>query len=330
MTIDTEREITPEDDSFRHHERPSDPFWNESGLFGFMIPERKIDGYFYVWHRPNMNLTSAGVALWDDKGMETHNCLYSEWFHFNPMASDTDMFDFDLGNGMRCKTIEPLKQYRLRYTSDTYSLDLLWTGAYKPPNLHYSGEHGFDIYGGVHYEQLGTVTGTITLDGETIPVDCHHFRDHSRGPRPGPAHNLPGGGFDFAWGSDRTSFAVTSARPDPKAPVSARSIDQVSYGHMTKDGVTAHVVGGTREVLDREVDGRPRRVALHLVDDRARELHAESEVQNCLKWHSIWHMQWCLASWDVDGEPGWGENQDWFDIEVIRAHQRQAFGAGRP
>jgi hypothetical protein len=53
-------------------------------------------------------------------------------------------------------------------------------------------------------------------------------------------------------------------------------------------------------------------------------------VQNCLKWHSIWHMQWCLASWDVDGEPGWGENQDWFDIEVIRAHQRQAFGAGRP
>ncbi len=153
-----------------------------------------------------------------------------------------------------------------------------------PPNLHYSGEHGFDIYGGVHYEQLGSVTGSITLHGETISVDCHHFRDHSRGLRPGPAHNLPGGGFDFAWASEETSFAVTSARPDPpKAPVTARSIDRISYGHMTKDGLMAQVVDGTREVLERESDGRPRRVVLHLIDEHGREMHAQSQVVNCLK-----------------------------------------------
>ena len=109
MTSEQTREIVPEDDSWAHHARPDDPFWNESGLFGFMVPDRRIDGYFYVWHRPNMNLTSAGVALWDDIGSETHNCLYSEWFHFNPMAPGTDMFDFELGNGMRCKVLEPLK-----------------------------------------------------------------------------------------------------------------------------------------------------------------------------------------------------------------------------
>lgn len=327
MTAELTREIVPEDDSWKHHPRPDDPFWNESGLFGFMVPERKIDGYFYVWHRPNMNLTSAGVALWDDNGCETHNCLYSEWFHFNPMAPDTDMFDFDLGNGMRCKLIEPLKRYELGFTSDEMTLDLRWTAAYHPPNLHYTSEHGFDIYGGVHYEMLGSVTGTITLHGETIPVDCHHFHDHSRGPRPGPARNLPGGGFDFGWASPDTSFAVTSARPDPKAPVTARSVDRVSYGHFTKDRVLARVTGGTREVVEREPDGRPARVVLHLEDELGRSLDAESTVRNCLKWHSLWHMQWCLASWTIDGQPGWGENQDWFDIEVIRAHQRQALGA---
>jgi hypothetical protein len=329
MSSERTREIVAEDDSFAHHARPDDPFWNESGLFGFMVPERKIDGYFYVWHRPNMNLTSAGVALWDDKGTETHNCLYAEWFHFNPMAAGTDMFDFELGNGMRCKVLEPLRRYELGFTSDECSLDLSWTGAYHPPNLHYTGEHGFDIYGGVHYEQLGSVTGTIRLHGETIPVDCHHFRDHSRGPRPGPARNLPGGGFDFGWASDRTSFAVTSARPDPKAPVTARSVDRISYGHFTKNGVLGQVVDGTREVLEREPDGRPRRVVLALRDEHGRDMSAESRVQNCLKWHSLWHMQWCLASWVIDGEPGWGENQDWFDIEVIRAHQRGALGAGQ-
>lgn len=106
MTTELTREILAEDDSFRYHPRPDDePFWNESGLFGFMVPERKINGYFYVWHRPNMNLTSAGVALWDDIGTESHNCLYSEWFHFNPMSPDTDMFNFKLGNGMTLSLI---------------------------------------------------------------------------------------------------------------------------------------------------------------------------------------------------------------------------------
>ena len=324
MTTEMTRVIVPEDDSWKFHERPDHPFWNESGLFGFMIPERKIDGYFYVWHRPNMKLTSAGVAIWDDSGCETHNCLYSEWFHFNPLAEDTDMFDFSLGNGMRCELLEPLKRYRLGYDSDEFQIDLLWEGAYHPPNLHYTSDHGFDIYGAVHYEQLGSVTGTVTLHGETLPVDCHAFRDHSRGLRPGPARGVPGGGFDYAWVSDRTSFAVTSARPEPTAAVSARSVDIASYGHFVKDGTLGRIVGGEREVTERAPDGRPRRVTMRLEDEHGRELRAEAEVQNCLKWSSLWHMQWCLATWTIDGQAGWGECQDWFDIAVIRAHQREA------
>jgi hypothetical protein len=63
---------------------------------------------------------------------------------------------------------------------------------------------------------------------------------------------------------------------------------------------------------------------MRLEDERGRELHAEAKVKNCLKWHSLWYMQWCLARWEIDGEQGWGECQDWFDIEVIRAHQREA------
>jgi hypothetical protein len=326
MSTETTRAIVPEDDSWKFHERPDHPFWNESGLFGFMIPERKIDGYFYVWHRPNMKLTSAGVAIWDDKGCETHNCLYSEWFQFNPLSDDTDMFDFELANGMRCELLEPLKCYRLGYRSDECQLDLLWEGAYHPPNLHYdnSEAEGFEVWGGVHYEQLGRVKGTVTLHGETLEVDCHAFRDHSRGLRPGPLRGLSGGGFDYGWASERTSFAVTSARPEPAAPVSARSIDHASYGHFIKDGELGRIVSGEREVTEREPDGRPRRVSIRLQDEHGRELRAHAEVQNCLKWHSIWHMQWCLATWTIDGEDGWGECQDWFDIAVIRAHQRQA------
>lgn len=35
-----------------------DPYWNESAWFGLMIPERKIHGFVYFWHRNNMNKRS--------------------------------------------------------------------------------------------------------------------------------------------------------------------------------------------------------------------------------------------------------------------------------
>jgi hypothetical protein len=104
----------------------------------------------------------------------------------------------------------------------------------------------------------------------------------------------------------------------------ARSLDHPGYGHFMKDGELGRVVAGERQVVEREPDGRPRRVTMRLEDERGRELHAEAKVKNCLKWHSLWYMQWCLARWEIDGEQGWGECQDWFDIEVIRAHQREA------
>jgi hypothetical protein len=62
------------------------------------------------------------------------------------------------------------------------------------------------------------------------------------------------------------------------------------------------------------------------LDEYDRRLAAQAEVVNCLKWSSLWHMQWCLARWTIDGQSGWGECQDWFDIAVIRAHQRAALG----
>ena len=91
---------------------------------------------------------------------------------------------------------------------------------------------------------------------------------------------------------------MTTARPEPTAPVTARSIDRPAYGHFIKDGKLGMITGGERDVTEREPDGRPRRVRMRLEDDRGRELLAEADVQNCLKWHSLWHMQWCLAELD--------------------------------
>jgi hypothetical protein len=327
--LEKTRQPVPEDDFFAHHPRSEDPFWNESSWFGFMIPERKIDAYFYVWHRPNMNLIAAGIAIWDDIGTEPHNCLYHDWFNFNPAGAETDMFQYQLRNGMSCELIEPLWEYRLRHDSPTCQVDLNWRGIDAPVNLHWGHEkEGYDVFGGFHYEQFGRVNGTITVEGETIGVDCHHIRDRSWGPRP----HLPymgRGGVELAWASERTSFCTTMGLLKSTTPIGEPSVEPPDYGQFTKDGILGRVVGGERRVVERAADGRPQRIVIVLVDEHGRDFHADGRVVNCLKWNDLWFCHWCLVDWTIEGSQAWGESQDWIDKTLLRAHQRTALRAAR-
>lgn len=328
VELEKTRQPTPEDDFFAHHARSEDPFWNESSWFGFMVPDRKIDGYFYVWHRPNMNLIAAGIAIWDDTGTEHHNCLFSDWFNFNPAGPETDMFRYHLRNGMSCELIEPLWEYRLRHDAPTCQVDLNWRGMEAPLNLHWGHEkEGYDVFGGFHYEQFGHVTGTITLQGEAIPVDCHHMRDRSWGPRPHIPY-MGRGGVDSGWASPNTSFCATLGQLKSSTPISEAIVEPLDYGQFVKDGQLSVAVGGERRVTERNPDGSPRRVVIDLVDQDGRDFHADGRVINCLKWNDLWYCHWCLVDWELNGEQGWGETQDWADKTLIRAHQRAQLTAG--
>lgn len=330
-SINTEkvRVPAPEDDSFAHHGRSDDPFWNESSWFGFMVPERKIDGYFYVWHRPNMNLIAAGIAIWDDIGTEPHNCLYSDWFNFTPTPAGSDMFHYQLRNGMSCELIEPLWEYRLRHDTPTCQVDLNWRGTEDPLNLHWGHEkEGYETFGGFHYEQFGHITGTIQVEGETIAVDCHHIRDRSWGPRPFIPY-MGRGGVDSGWSSPNTSFCATLGDLKSTLPVSEQLDEPLNYGQFKLDGEVGRVVGGQRRVTQRNPDGSPKHIEIEMIDERGRTFHADGEVLNCLKWNDLWYCHWCLVDWTLNGEKGWGETQDWADKTLIRAHQRAALKAGR-
>lgn len=101
------------------------------------------------------------------------------------------------------------------------------------------------------------------------------------------------------------------------------SVDGPGYGHFVKDGVPGTVVSGERRIVERRADGVPLRFELDLKDDKGREMHARGKMENNLKWDDIWYVNWGLVSWDIDGEQGWGETQDWFEQDQFRAHQRK-------
>jgi hypothetical protein len=297
----------------------TDPRWNESGWFGFALPDRNINAFFYYWHRPNMQLTSAGVAMWDGTGTHRDDCLYYNWYQFNQLTPDMKMFDFTLDNGMSVELREPLQTYRLGLDTPNCQLDLLWEGVSPAYNLSF-GEHeesgsGIGDWGDFHYEQFGHVTGTVVLDGTSMAVDCHHYRDRSWGVRkPFPATMR--GGADMCWISDRLAFCSTMVTPD--ASTALDDVDQLAYGVMILDGELSVPVKGTRRIVERGTDSRPLRIEIDLEDADGRRMDIAGRITSTLNYVDLWYCDWALAEWTVNGETAWGEAQSFSSPDVAR------------
>lgn len=317
--------LEPHIDTWNGHERTDDPWWNESAWFGFSVPERRINGWFYFWHRPNMGLTAGGVALWDDRGQHRDDCLYYHWFPFNPLPRDGDMFDFTLSNGMSVELVQPLREYRLRFADDDLQLELDWHGTVEAQVDRLEMATSSDI-GAFHYDQLGHVEGQIVLGGERLDVDTHHVRDRSWGVRRPFPRGLRGG-LDMGWGDNDTAFCATFLSTEPVADEASTS-EPLAYGHFVKDGVVSVATAGRHEV-DRAHDGTATAVRVELEDAGGRVVCAAGRPRNCLRYDDLWNVDWMLTEWDdIDGAPGWGEMQDMPARVDMRRRRRRALEPG--
>ncbi|HKY92671.1 MAG TPA: hypothetical protein VJM11_16600 [Nevskiaceae bacterium] len=101
--------------------------------------------------------------------------------------------------GLRLTCETPRQRWRLRYhgaavrgaiapdaappadvDARLLSFDLDWEAAGPLVDFGHGTEPGAAAS---HYEQGGTLRGTVSIDGETIAFDGRSFRDHTRGPR---------------------------------------------------------------------------------------------------------------------------------------------------
>ncbi len=310
--------VTPEDDRF--HERTDDPYWNESAIICFGIPERNLSGYLYVYHRPNMNHSAGGVALWngwDGVGENIYDCLFHEWNQKMPLPEGADMFDCTLQNSMTWKPIELGKSYRITFDRRGLALDLVWTSFMPPhelkPRKEKPNEHNIGIQGWIdgprarHFEHIGTLKGWLDYEGERIEVDTFALRDHSWGAR--TIKGAVRASWPWAAASESHNFQAYCV-PDKgweEDPIEG-VVDSVVGGWYTKDGVQADLVSGTRR-SERGPDGRPLVEHIDAVDSLGRRLQATGRTKNLLKWpcYVEWLDFWSLAEWEFDGVKAQGE-----------------------
>lgn len=287
------------------HPAGDDPDWNESAWFGFSIPERDINGFLYFFHDVRTGVSGGGPALWDPSGEDIYDCLFYDWRWRQPPTETVDFRDFLLPNTSRHQVVEPMHRYRLSYDALGLTLDLEWTSVMAPHVLGHGGA-------GSHFDQPGRMTGSLTLDGDRLEVDCYALRDRTWGPhRPGARRS---GDYLWAIASPQEhwhALAMAKAQPGP---------DMVIGGYLVRDGELGELVRGERRVLHRH-NGAPAKVVLDAEDDRGRVLHAEGDVRTALRWLG-WPGRltfWTLTDWRWDGLQGWGEDQEFFAREQVRA-----------
>lgn len=293
---------TAADDSF-HPPASDDPWWTETAWFGFAVPERALAGAVYPIFRPNLGVCAAGVHVWDTSGEAAHEVRYSRtWWHL-PMP-DHDLTDLRLANGLRYERLEPLRRYGIEFGDDEIELQLEFE-ALHPPYAPMLGPHG-------HLDQAGRVRGLLRLHGESIDVDCFEMRDRSWSVR--ADQGAVAAGYDYAIAAPGHALQAMS--------MVAGDTSIVVAGYHLRDGEVVPLTGGTRTV---ERDGiRPVRIRLEVVDATGRAVEAIGTVVNRFAFQSSPnYFAWmCLTRWTLDGVDAWGEDQDVWSPDRLRALRR--------
>jgi hypothetical protein len=289
-----ERELTTDDDTF--HERTDDPWWTETVWFAWMVPERKLLGYFYPVFRPNVGVQFGGVLVVDDSAELPWEIPIFEFGWHAQIPDGLDLRDAHLDNGMRITAIEPARVFEFAYESRDLALDLHYEGAIPP--LVTDATPPFNKG---HIDQIGRVTGTMTLRGEEIAVDCFAMRDRGWGPREDGRQPMVG----YAYGTVSPDHAFLSISIDQQGD------DLVSSGFLQRDGEWSRVVAGRRAV-ERDDRGRPVQITIDATDERGRSLHAvgcavSRQVFTAYPSMFCWNS---LVQWQLDGADAWGEDQD--------------------
>ncbi|NRA07448.1 MAG: hypothetical protein HRU02_04760 [Myxococcales bacterium] len=306
MTVDHPgpESLTPEDDDF--HPAESDHWWTETCWFSFIVPERDLMAYLYCWQRPNIACSGGGVLVWDASGEAPWELPYFD-YQWNLPPAEGDMRDMVWPNGVGVRCLSPLQRYAVQYAKPgRIEIDIDFQGVMDP------------CLTGAHIDQMGHVTGQMTLQGERSEIDCFAMRDRSWGPRSDLQGMGVRVGYCYGTASPQTGFLLFTDIDDQRDDMENR------YGYVIRDGERCDLVRAVRKV-ERSA-GRPTHIAIEGEDAAGRAVEIRGECRNRLAFAPYPGM-FCwlsLTRWELFGEVAWGENQDVWPPGSWRAQHESA------
>jgi len=320
-----QRVFTERDDRFHFAEMTNDWWATETAWFSFCHPERRLGGWFYTMVRPNIGTVAGGAWIWDHSAHLPWEVLYSANYSALQLPRDQDLNDITLPTGVSIRVIEPCTSYALGYTDgERLKASLRFDGVMPPEPLTSTGSTFGHAH---HFDQIGHVTGELVLHGETIAIACLSVRDRTWGRRP---EDRPRQAAYVTGAASATHgfLAVTNsevARNEVARHEVARN--PVAYGFLLRDGRTVRLTQGERKIERDAANGWITRIELQARDAEGREIVAVGEPVSriIINRHTFIDIN-SLVRWNINGESGWGEDQDMWPVHRWSRLRRSARG----
>lgn len=353
ITADTP--MLPADDNF-HPAPKGDPYWAETTWWSFNIPERKIGCWLHATFHTTRRTVTWRVYVWDPRGAHPDQLRYFRMQTEVPVTDpDPDLRDIAIpGGGFSVRMLRPLREYQIEFSDATadFAIRLHFEGLHDPRRFT-PGEPPFMNH--THFDQVGHVTGVLTLDGEHIPIDCYSVRDRSWAPRgaprpprkPGsdkPAHDNgrvlhPGGPqwrqIERERGRGRIQYVFAHTGPEAGflafvrvAEGGADGWSPLNHGWLLRDGEFASLDKSASVMKNYRdpVTGWSSHMELRLTDVLGRQMATEGFTVSHISEYGGGST--ALMRFDMDGRIGWGEDQDIWEPKHF-ARMRDALQAVR-
>jgi hypothetical protein len=289
-------------------------FEHETSWFALNIPsERNMAGWIFNYIRPNAGISGGGVVLWDDTGwFHMESPYYRHYYAMPKPKEELDLRDFRFPSGLAIKMLEPMTRYHLAYDDPTrLTFDLEFEAVMKP---------WVDVAGGetpTHFDQMGRITGQLTLHGKKIDVDCYAMRDRSWGRvRSEKWETSDVGAYSCASAGTETSVFVMGFGAKKK-------------GFLVLDSKRSGLVEGRRDIERHPDEGWITSMVLAGTDAMGRRFETECECLSriAMPIPGVGGVCWTsLFRCELEGVEMWGEDQDFWSLYAWSAARRRARG----
>lgn len=303
------------------------PTWAETNFFGFYNSEKKLNIGVYALFRPNLGVVSSTICMNSGRVATPWEADFCDMRASMPIPEPRNLQDYRLLNGLEVKCIEPNMAWTIKYDDGRGTwIDVRYDALMPPFDIHdpqmdpmcgsksKEGEFSWGTAYNGHFDQTGTVVGAVAIRGNEVPIDCVSTMDHSWGAR--PERGKPTMSWLHAHFSSKLAihgiFGFDASKNGTEL--------WLAHGYVLDDGKVYGLKAGSGRVT-RTQDRYADTLLLEVTDSRGRVWALNGKGLTTFPWQCWPNMVSfnCLGKWECNGEMGYGEIQDFFELPVLNA-----------
>lgn len=301
----------------------TEPTWAETNYFGFFNTEEQLNVGVYALFRPNLGVVSSTICMNSHRSVTPWEADFCDMRSAIPIPQPRNLLDYKLSNGLHVICLVPNRVWDIRYDDGQGTRINVHYEALMPafdindPEMDPMCAQGKLTWGSTaykgHFDQTGVFTGSVSIRGRDVPINCVSTMDHSWGPR--AERGTPSISWLHAhFSKDLSIHCILGFDP---ARDYGRDLE-LTHGYVLEYGKVFGLKAGTGQTV-RLQERYPDTVVLQLLDSADRSWVLNGQALTTLPWQAWSNMVVfnSLCEWDCNGVKGYGEVQDCFELPQL-------------